>query len=151
MSDPLSGQPPEPLNKKRRQPLSAATKSVLPDTLSADTQFIDQVAVALDTFIFQIIEQTPPLTDDFEQTAPGMVVLLMGAEVFGEIGNPRGKKRNLHLGRTGIPLVSLEFVDKFLFVFRGQHCAVSFQSNTPRGFLALEVKVADYYHKHAGL
>jgi len=45
-----------------------------------------------------------------------MVVLLVDLEVFGQLLDPLGKKGYLHLRRSSVRFVGLEFTDDFLFV-----------------------------------
>jgi hypothetical protein len=95
--------------------------------LPADSQFIDNRAVALDIFFLQVIQKSPSLTDDLKQPPSGMMVLFVGPKMLGEILNALGKKRDLHFGGPGVAFVGLELIDDLLFTFCGQHLATSFQ------------------------
>src|SRR5688572_3915184 len=79
-----------------------AVISVLPSKLAANPEASDQIAVARLVFALHIIEQAAALADHLQQTATGMVVALMGLEVLGEVGDPLGQDRDLHVRRAGI-------------------------------------------------
>jgi hypothetical protein len=65
--------------------------------LLAYTQFLDQGSVFLNVFVLEIVEQTSPLTNQFQQSLTGMVILLADLEMLGEILDPSGQQGNLHL------------------------------------------------------
>jgi hypothetical protein len=46
-------------------------------SLTTQTKTIDQITVALDFFYLQIIQQTAALIDHSQQTAAGMVIMLV--------------------------------------------------------------------------
>jgi hypothetical protein len=56
--------------------------------LSADSESLDHGPVALDILALQVVEKTPPLSDDLKQSAPRMMILGMGAKLLGQIGDP---------------------------------------------------------------
>jgi len=116
-ADALSGQPPMPGQNKRQQApiLPRACCPVLP----ADSQFFDDRAIPVDVLLLQIIEKPTPLPYDFEQSTPGVMVLLVSAEMLGKISNPLREKGDLYFRGTGITFVGLEFINDFLLAFRG--------------------------------
>ena len=67
---------------------SAKVRRACCPILSTNPQRFDNDPVALDIFLLQIIEQPPALTDDFQQSATGMMILFVGAKMFGEVSNP---------------------------------------------------------------
>ena len=93
--------------------------------LLADTEASDDGTVALDVGFDEIIEQTLSLTDHFEQTASGMVVVLVGLQVLGEVVDSLGENGDLHLGRTCVALMESVLLDNCFF-FCLQH-----SENTP--------------------
>jgi hypothetical protein len=66
--------------------------------LLAYTKFLDQGSVFLNIFIFEIIKQTAPLANQFQQPLTGMMILLVYLEMFGEILDSIGQQSDLHLG-----------------------------------------------------
>jgi len=65
----------------------------------------------------EIIQETAALADHHEQAAAGTMVFLIVLEVLGQVIDALGQQRNLHIGRTGIPLVQLEILNRFRFRF----------------------------------
>ena len=57
------------------------------------------------------------MTDHFQKTAPGMMILFMHLEMLGEEIDALGEHRNLHLRRAGVTLVDAVFLDDRLFFF----------------------------------
>lgn len=70
--------------------------------LLSDSQSADQILVAAKVGPLQIIQESPPLTDHFEQTTTGMVILLVSLQVFGQIADPLAQEGNLDFRRAGV-------------------------------------------------
>jgi hypothetical protein len=90
-------------------------------SLSSDAQFHDDSLVAVFVLSLQIVEKSPSLTDHFQKAPPAVVILFMDLEMLRKIGDPLGENRHLHLGRTGITVVTFVGVDDLLFFFGNQH------------------------------
>src|SRR5262249_51971079 len=73
--------------------------------LSAEAELGDDGPVALDVGGTHVVEHPAPATDQHEQAAPAVVVLLVDLEVFGEVVDALGEEGDLHLGRPGVGLV----------------------------------------------
>ena len=73
--------------------------------LLAQTQLGNDGAVALDILLLEVVEQISSLTNHLQQTAAGVMVLLMNLHMLGQVVDPLGEDRDLHLCRTGIGLV----------------------------------------------
>jgi len=58
------------------------------------------------------------LAHQLEQATSGVVVLLVGLEVLGELTDALGEERDLHLGRTGVAVVGAVFLDDLGFSIR---------------------------------
>ena len=83
-----------------------------PGTASApQTELCDQSSVALDVIGAQVIEQPAPTTDELQQPSAGVVVLLMGLKVFGEVLDAGAQLSDLNLGRSGVGLEMAMFVN----------------------------------------
>ena len=79
------------------------------DTGSAEVQ------VAID--LRQVVKKATTLRDHLEQAAARVVVLLVGLEVLGEVGDAFRKDRDLDLGRTGVALGAGVVGDDFVLAF----------------------------------
>ena len=53
----------------------------------------------------------PSLTYQFQQTSPGVVILHVDLEMFGQIIDPFAQDGDLNLGRRRIRIMSLVFLD----------------------------------------
>jgi len=53
----------------------------------AQSQSSDDFVILLDVRLLQVVEQTSPVLDHFQQPAPRMIVFLMCLEVLGEFAN----------------------------------------------------------------
>ncbi len=65
--------------------------------LLSNTEFLDDVPVSVNAFPFEVIEQSSSLSNQFQQAAPGVMVLFMGLKMFGQIGDAGAEQRHLHL------------------------------------------------------
>ncbi len=63
--------------------------------LFSDLQGFDDCAISLNILHFEIIEQFPPLTYEFEQGPLCAVVLLVGQQMLGKVIDPGSKNCNL--------------------------------------------------------
>src|ERR1700732_3623604 len=70
--------------------------------LAANPELLDQGLVAAFIGPLEVIEQLATLRHEFQQAPPRVIVLNMGLEMLGEIGDALRKDRHLHLGRPGI-------------------------------------------------
>ena len=99
------------------------------DPLLADVQTLDEVRVPLHVLRFQIVEEAASLADEHEQATARMVILRVGLEVLGEVGDPFGEDCDLHFRRTGVSLVGLVGTDQVgLAIFRKCHSVLHVRS-----------------------
>src|ERR1017187_3645524 len=89
--------------------------------LLADTEFADDVAVAIGIVRLQVVQKAAALADQLQKTAPGSVVLLVRLEVFGQFADARTQNRDLDLRRTGIRIVGAEAFNQGCFLSSRQH------------------------------
>ena len=85
--------------------------------LLAKLQFFGDGLVTVYVRRVEIIQQPAPLTHHHKQPTPRTVVLLVLLKVLGEVVDTLRQQRNLHVGRTGIPLVELKITNRFRFRF----------------------------------
>ena len=70
--------------------------------LSTKSELRHDLSIALDVLSSQILEETTPSTHEHQEAAPGRMVLGVGLQVLGEVGDPPAEHGDLHLGRTGV-------------------------------------------------
>src|SRR5713226_1668380 len=70
--------------------------------LLSQTQLADDRQVAIAVGSAQIGQQAGPLADHHEQAAPAGVVLLVRAQVLGQLGDSRREQSDLHFRRAGV-------------------------------------------------
>jgi hypothetical protein len=70
--------------------------------LPAQAQTLDQRAVALDIVVAQIVEQPPTSAVEHLQSPTAVMIQRMGVQMRGDVGDPVGQQRDLHLRRTGV-------------------------------------------------
>src|SRR3990172_5983568 len=73
-----------------------------PAPSAADAVLVDDGLVALLVLAFHVVEQLAALAHHLEEPAARVVVLLVRLEVLGEMVDPRGEDRDLHLRRAGV-------------------------------------------------
>src|SRR5687768_7719946 len=72
--------------------------SFLGAVLATEAQLGDDRAVALDVLSTQVVEEALAASDHTEEASAGVVVLGVGPEVLGELGDPLRQHGDLHLG-----------------------------------------------------
>ena len=65
------------------------------ETLLPDTQPLDDTLVALEVRALEVVEQSPPLSHQLQQSATGVVVLGVHLEVLRQGADPLGQERHL--------------------------------------------------------
>jgi hypothetical protein len=76
--------------------------------LLADSEFADNVAVAVRIVRFQVIQQAAALAYEHQEATARCMVLLMSFEVLGQFANPLTQNRDLDFGGTGVRIVGAE-------------------------------------------
>src|SRR5215207_2883000 len=85
--------------------------------LAAQTETLDELAVAVDVDIGEVAEQTTTLTDEEEQATTRVVVVLVLLQVLGEVLDPLGEDRDLDLRGSSVTGVGrVLFDDRLLGV-----------------------------------
>src|SRR5207249_6794354 len=74
-------------------------------------------AIAIDVVSPEVIEQTPALTDNLQQPAPGPMVFFMRFEVLGQVVNTFAKQSDLNFRGPGIGIMDSILIDDRSFVF----------------------------------
>src|SRR5919107_5364486 len=76
----------------------------VPSGSPAQAEPLDERPVPVDVGLGQVVQQPATTTDQQEQPPPAVVVVLVLLEVLGQVADPAGQHRDLHLGRTGVLL-----------------------------------------------
>jgi hypothetical protein len=82
-----------------------------PTILSPKTEALDELLVPGVILSLEVVDQAPSLANNFQQSAPRMVVLLVVLEMLGEFGQPSREQRDLDLGGSSIRVMVLESVN----------------------------------------
>jgi len=64
--------------------------------LFADSEPLDNASIAASVFLLQVIQQTAPLADHFQEAATRMMIFAVGLEVLGEVANTLTQNGNLY-------------------------------------------------------
>ena len=67
--------------------------------------------------LVQVCQQATTMTNHLQKTAAGMMILLVGLQMFGECSNAFRKNRNLYFRRTGVAFVAGIIFDNCLLFF----------------------------------
>ena len=100
---------------KSRQGEQAAAGSPYVWVLLSDAELFDDRTVAVDILLDEVVEKVSSVTYHFQKTAAGMMVVLVVFEVLGKGVDTVCENGNLYLGRTGITLMRLVFINNLLF------------------------------------
>src|SRR6478752_7574356 len=125
----------KPLNKRFRSKSRAKTRAVwrAQELLTTNVVLLEQRLVARLVLLLHIVEERAAGRDQLQEAATRMVVLHVGLEMVGEVGDAFRQDRDLNLWRAGIAgLVGIR-LDDFRFAFCG---------NRHRQFLSLRSALA---------
>ena len=86
--------------------IARMTKALFPEV-----QFLQQLVVFWQVMPFQVVEQFPAAAGHLQQSAAGVEVLAMGAQVLGQVIDPGGQQRDLNFARAGVLIVGFVFCD----------------------------------------
>src|SRR3954447_11948723 len=88
--------------------------------LAAQAELLDEGAIALEILALQVVQEAPAAPDELEQSTTGVVVVLVRAEVLGQLVAALGQHRDLDFGRAGVRLVLAELPDMLQLLFLGE-------------------------------
>jgi hypothetical protein len=81
--------------------------------LATDTEPLNDGAVAVDIRLDQVLQESTTLSDQDQQSATTVVVMLVGLQVSGEITDSTRQECDLHLWRAGISRAIAVFGNDF--------------------------------------
>lgn len=91
------------------------------DLLLSEAELLDDGTVTVDVLLLEIVQKITTLTDHFEKAATGVVIIVVGLQVLGEVGNSLCENGDLYLGRTCVTLVHSVGLDDLCFYFFVKH------------------------------
>ena len=108
-----------------RQPLRGAPSNfhrLLPASLdlAAESELLDQASVALQVALLQVVEESPAASDQLQQSAAGVMILPVSAEMLGQLVDATRQKSDLDSGRARVRIASAVPGDNFCFGFFGE-------------------------------
>ena len=83
--------------------------------LFTEVELQQQFVVLREVMPLQVIEQLAAPAGHLEQPPAGMEILAMRAKVLGQVIDPRGEQRDLHLARASVLIVGFVFGYDFGF------------------------------------
>jgi len=89
--------------------------------LLADSEFADDLAVAVCVALLQIIQQTSPLAHKHQESPARTVVFLVLFEVFRQFADALAQNSDLNLRAPGIGVVGTELCNNVCFFSGCQH------------------------------
>src|SRR5882757_5529735 len=98
----------------RREPLPLHGVLANAGRAGTDAEALAELTEAGDVLLGQVLQQTAALADQDQQTPTGVVVVLVGLEVLGQVRDPAGQQSDLHLGGAGVALLGAELGDDLL-------------------------------------
>ncbi len=84
--------------------------------LTTQAQTLDQIVVFGEICPFKVIQQFAAATGHLDQSAAGMEILAMAAEVIRQVIDPGGKKGHLDLTGAGVAFVRFVIGDDLSFI-----------------------------------
>src|ERR1700704_3534731 len=87
-------------------------------TSAANAELLDQALVAAFVGALEIVEKLATLRHHLQQASPRMIVLHVSLEMLGEIIDPFGQDRDLHLRRPGVAGLLRVSLDDFRLTLR---------------------------------
>ena len=88
--------------------------------LLTNTELLDDITVALDVLLFEVVEQATTLTCQRGQRTLCPEVLAVGLEVLGEVVDTEGEECDLAVGGAGVLCVAALLSEQLSFLFRSQ-------------------------------
>ena len=88
----------------KKRPLNPGGLGFFLMRLLTKVKGLHDLAVSLNVFFLQIIEELTTFTYEAEKSALCVVVLLVGLQVFRQVSDTVGKQSNLTLRRAGVTL-----------------------------------------------
>ena len=89
--------------------------------LLADSEFADDLAVAVCVALLQVVQQTSPLAHKHQKSPARTVILLVLFEVFRQLADTLAQNRDLNLWAPGIGVMRTELCNNVCLFSGCQH------------------------------
>jgi hypothetical protein len=86
--------------------------------LFAQSKLLNQSAIPVNVLLLEIIQETPPLSHQFDQAPAGVVIFGVDLEVIGQVTDPLAQNGHLHFRGAGIRVMQAKPVDEVTLLFR---------------------------------
>ena len=83
--------------------------------LLTEAQSGDQIAIALDIVVFEVVQETTTTTDEHQKTTTAVVVIFVRFKMFRQNIDALRQQRNLNLRRTRVTFVTTKLADNLSF------------------------------------
>src|ERR1051325_10161079 len=105
---------------------TSTLRGVVAFGLPPQAELLDQVSVALEVTLLQVLQEAATPADELEQASARMVVFRVSSEMLGELVDASREERDLHVGRAGVLLAAPVLADDVLLRFLGEGQTASF-------------------------
>src|SRR5205823_13159331 len=85
--------------------------------LAAKAELLDQGAIALEVVLLEIRQEAAAPADELQQPAAGIVVVLVRAQMLGQLVDALREHCDLHLRRAGVGLTAAVLLDDLQLCF----------------------------------
>jgi hypothetical protein len=92
--------------------------------LMSEAQVSDQLPIALQVCLPQVLQKSPPFPHHLEEAAAAVMVLLVGIEVIPEVVDSSRQEGDLDRSASPVSVMQLVFLDDFLAI-DGHSCRAS--------------------------
>ncbi len=67
-----------------------------------NSQSIDKLSISIEVQPFEVVQETPALAHEFQESTPGVMILFVGFEVLREVTDSVTQEGNLDLRRARV-------------------------------------------------
>jgi hypothetical protein len=85
--------------------------------LFAQPELLNQSAIPVDVLFLEVIQETSPLSHQFDQAPAGVMVFGVNLEMVGQVTDPLAQNGHLNLSGAGIRVMQAKPVDDVTFLF----------------------------------
>lgn len=89
--------------------------------LLSQAKLFDDCTITVDVFFLEVVEHVAATTNHLEQTASGVMVVLVCFEVLGQVVDSLGEDCDLYLCGTGVGVMQSVLFDYLSFFFFSHH------------------------------
>jgi hypothetical protein len=86
--------------------------------LFAQPELLNQRPISLDILVLEVVQETAPLTHQFDQSPAGMVIFGVGLEMISQVTDTLAQDSHLYFGGAGIRFMLAKPVNNVTFLCR---------------------------------